>query len=190
MWQTCNCSKNGTINRCLGVPCKTSKDCVPGAECDGRNRICVDPAKKGQAVGHNCTNDPTARCSKCAGTPCKIPKKGERNADLRFPCLYNCLRTTEKEDPNVDDGICSSCNCDDENIITDRCLGRECGTVMLKIGLRELFCAPGLECVHHYCTNTSDPKNKITCASSTIPRCGRCGDQECRQRTECKYFHC
>lgn len=83
------------MNRCIGTPCKTDEHCYDRGICDPVSRLCVDPLKEGMKVGYNCTDDPTARCGKCAGVTCQIPKRGEKDSNLAFPCLYNCLRKTE-----------------------------------------------------------------------------------------------
>jgi hypothetical protein len=114
---------------------------------------------------------------------CRIPKKGE-NANLTYPCLFNCNR--EEGSLDTENGRCSDCNCDDEDILTHRCLGRSCGKLKINGVLSDVACKDGLTCDHGYCT---DPSGN-SCTNSDIPRCGRCGGTTCNKRTHCQYFQC
>ena len=90
LWEDCSCDIKQP-NRCLGVKCNVDNQCYDTAVC--RNGFCVDPSLEGKGVwdGYNCTTAASARCGRCPDTICRIPKMGD-NADLAYPCLFNCNR--------------------------------------------------------------------------------------------------
>jgi len=129
----------------MGVRCLEDKDCWTGLECLGG--FCSDPLQEKKNVwdGFNCTTKPDAKCGICPGAVCNIPAPKDKEEYRAYPCLFNCLPIEGSTDTKV--GRCSACNCDDEEILNHRCIGRNCGHQKIKGVWEKVECSPGLTCI-------------------------------------------